>query len=232
MKNFFLNTGLLISLFFLQSCAVKPPVWNGSIEDEPPVSLDDASKAGNNWVWLDQTSDWFYRDGSPIKPDYMNWNFEGKGIALRFLSPQQLNLHSGKPHTLFLRVFQLSDLKVFNDISKSQAGIRELLTAKDIDPTFLSVHDFFISPDEMHKATLERLQDTRFVAIVAGYYQLDPSEVVRVFPIPAVANRTGHTDWATRLNPFADDPPPEAARIKAWVDLGVTKLSRLQMIAE
>lgn len=232
MNRLIASVGLLASVLLIQACAVKPPVWNGSIEDEPPLTLDDANQTGNNWVWLDQTSDWFYRNGDPVKPDYMNWDFEGKGIALRFLAPQQLNLHSGKPHTLYFRVFQLSDLKVFNDMKKSQAGIRELLTATDIDPTFLATNEFVISPNEMLKSTVERMKDTRFVAIVAGYYQLDPTEVVRLFPIPAVANRTGHTEWTTRLNPFADEPPPEAARIKVWVDLGVTKLSRLQMLAE
>ncbi|WP_221795098.1 type VI secretion lipoprotein TssJ [Oceanobacter mangrovi] len=231
MKKFIAILGLVISQLAMQGCATKPLAWNGSIEDEPPLSIDDANESGNNWVWLDQTSDWFYRDGDPVKADYMTWDYDGKGIAMRFVAPKQLNLHSGKPHTLYLRVYQLSDLKVFNDISKSQAGIRELLTSAEIDPTFLTKEEYVIAPDEMLKVTLERMKETRFVAIVAGYYQLDPKEVVRVFPIPAVAARNDG-GWMTRLNPFADDLPPEAARIKAWVDLGVTKVSRLQMIAE
>jgi type VI secretion system VasD/TssJ family lipoprotein len=232
MKKLIACVGLIAALLLLQGCATKPLVWSGSIEDEPPLSLDDANQSGNNWVWLDQTNDWFYRNGEPVKPDYMNWDFEARGIALRFQAPQQLNLHSGKPHTLYLRVFQLSDVKVFNDIRISQAGIRELLTAAEIDPTFLSTREYVIAPGEMLKVTLERLKETRFIAIVAGYYQLEPDEVVRVFPVPAVASRAGNSGLMERLNPFADQPSPEAARIRAWVDLGVTRLSRLQMIAE
>jgi len=231
MKKVIAILGLALCQLMVQGCANKPPVWNGSIEDEPPLTIDDPNNTGNQWVWLDQTSDWFYRDGDAVKPDYMNWDYDGKAIAMRFVAPQQLNLHSGKPHTLFLKVFQLSDLKVFNDIRKSQAGIREMLTSADIDATFLASEEYVVAPGEMLKVSLDRLKDTRFIAIVAGYYQLDPDDVVRVFQIPAVASRT-EGDWMTRLNPFAADQPPEAARIKAWVDLGVTKVSRLQMIAE
>lgn len=231
MRKLIACLALVTTILALQACASRPQVWSGSIEDEPPLSLDDANQTGNNWVWLDQTSDWFYRNGDPVRADYMNWDFEAKGIALRFQAPQQLNLHSGKPHTLYLRVYQLSDVKVFNDIRGSQAGIRELLTAADIDPTFLSAREYVIAPGEVLKVTLERLKETRFVAIVAGYYQLEPSEVVRVFPIPAVAART-QPGLMERMNIFAEKLPPEAARIRAWVDLGVTRLSRLQMIAE
>lgn len=223
----------LFLLLGLHGCAVQQPVWNGSIEDEPPISVDDPEKEGNDWFWQDKQNAWFYRESDNIETDYMSWAFEPQAIVFRFDSPQQLNMYAGKPHSLFLRLFQLTDLKVFNNIRKTPAGIQELLTGTDIDPSILATQDLFIAPNEQEKIAIDRHKETQFIAVVTGYYGLDPKETVKVFPIPSVSNRIDDLNFtASDLNPFAADEASEAARIRAWVDLGVTKISRLQMIAE
>lgn len=225
----------LVFAFFLglSGCATQPDGWKGTIESEPPLSVDDPQKEGNNWIWQDGRNKWAYRKSTPVIAEPANWDFEAQGLVFRFQSPQQLNMYMGKPHSLYLKVFQLSDTKVFKDIAKTSAGIRELLTSTDIDPSILGSKELTIAPNKQENIVYDRFKETRFVAIVTGFYQMDVEQSVRIFEIPSVANRTEEISFGFKdINPFSEPGMTEAARIKAWVNLGVTKISRLQMLAQ
>ena len=232
-KHRFLLASLLS--FILLGCATAPDEWKGTIEAQPPVSIDDTQMSGNNAIWQWHKNKWFYRGGNKVQPAYESWDYDPLGLVFRFQSPAQLNLYRGKPHSLYLKVFQLSDLKVFKDIASTPAGIRELLTSakEDIDASVLSENEIDIPPNDYHLLAIDRFKETRFVAIVAGYFQLNSENSVQIFEIPSVANRSEELNFNMKdVNPFAEPAVSEAGRIKAWVDLGVTKISRLQMLAQ
>jgi len=233
MKNYVFPL-VFVCFLGLSSCATQPDnSAKGGIENEPPLSIDDPQKAGNNWIWLDGSNRWLYRDTPPVVAEPANWDFDAQAISLRFSSPQQLNMYMGKPHSLYIKVFQLSDVKVFQDIAKTPAGIRELLTSEDIDSTILGSSSLTIAPNRQENLVLDRFKETRFVALVTGYYQMEPKESIRIFKIPSVQNRLEETTFGLDdINPFSDPGVSEAARIKSWVSLGVTKISRVHMLAE
>ncbi len=226
----------LIFAFFLglSGCASQPEDgWKGTIEDKPPLSVDDPQKEGNDWMWQDGKNSWLYRQSEQVIAEPANWEFEAQALVFRIESPQQLNMYMGKPHSLYMKVFQLSDLKVFKDIAATPAGIRELLTASEVDPSILGSKELTIEPNRQENLVLDRFKETRFVAIVTGYYQMEPEQSIRIFKIPSVANRQEAEEFGLKdVNPFSSPGITEAARIKAWVSLGVTKISRLQMIAQ
>lgn len=223
----------LLSAALLSGCASQLPTWQANITEQPPIHIDDKQYQANDWIWEDGRSAWFYRGSEEIKKQDTVWDFDAQALVFRFTSPEQLNLQDGKPHTLYLRVFQLSDVKVFNDIRRSQSGLRELLTEQDIDSSILSHHELIVEPNESEILKIDRLKETRFVAIVTGYFNLDVAESVRVFEVPAVANRVDDLNLtASDFMPFQDPEAPDGARIRAWVDLGVTKIAQLQMLAE
>lgn len=225
----------IVLLAFLTSCATPPEEWKGTIEDQPPLSIDDTQMSGNDAIWLWHTNKWFYRGGKQIEPAPETWEYEPLGLVFRFQTPPQLNLYRGKPHSLYLKVFQLSDLKVFKDIASTPAGIRELLSSpkEAIDSSILSENELDIAPSNYEVLVLDRFKETRFVAIVAGYFQLNTENSVRIFEIPSVANRVEAMTFNFKdINPLAEPDVTEAARIKAWIDLGVTKVSRMQMLAQ
>lgn len=214
-------------------CTVQPNEWKGTIKAIPPISIDDKKINNNDVIWLDKSNKWFYRGGNKIVSSYETWDFDPQALVLRLQAPLQLNMYMGKPHSLFIKVFQLSEVRVFNDIAKTPAGIKELLTEDEVDASILSSETITISPNSTETLVLDRFKETRFVAIVAGYYQIDGKNNVRIFNIPSVANRLDELNHTlSDINPFAATADPEAGRIKAWIDLGVTGISRMQMIAE
>ncbi|MBU2880492.1 type VI secretion lipoprotein TssJ [Psychrosphaera sp. B3R10] len=235
MQNKAIFSIFFIYVLFLTGCATPLPEWKGTIEEHPPLTIDDPQIEGNNLIWQWHTNKWHYRGNAEIVDAYETWDYDPAAIVFRFQTPPQLNLYVGKPHSLYLKVFQLSDLKVFKDIASTPAGIRELLTSKkeDIDTSIVASSDLTISPSSNEVITVDRFKETKFVAVVAGYYQLQTEDSVQIFEIPSVANRTEYSaSTISNLNPFSEPGISEAARIKAWVDLGVTKISRVQMLAQ
>jgi type VI secretion system VasD/TssJ family lipoprotein len=221
---------LMLSLL---GCTSQPDEWNATIEGQPPVSIDDAQLSNNDWIWQDKSTRWLYRESAKIENDYAIWDFDPEAIVFKFIAPQQLNMYKGKPHSLFLKVYQLSDLKAFKSITETSAGIRDLLSLEEIDKSIISTHELTISPNAVETLVLDRFKETRFVAIVAGYFQLNTANTVRIFEVPSVANRYDEENFTFNdLIPFMNNERSEASRIKAWVDLGVTKISRLQMLAQ
>ncbi|MBU2918678.1 type VI secretion lipoprotein TssJ [Psychrosphaera sp. F3M07] len=226
-------SSLIIILLALSGCATQLTEWKGTIEDVPPITIDDSNKSENDWIWKDSKNKWIYRDGEPALAEFANWGFENQSFVFRFESPQHLNLHLGKPHSLYLKVYQLTDLKFFKDIIKTPAGNRELLSSGKIDPSIVAINELTISPNDVETLVVDRFKETRFIAIVTGYFAMKSGENIRIFEVPAVKNRFATENFTfSDLNPFAEPSVTEAARIKAWVDLGVTKISRLRMIAQ
>ncbi|MFT5002326.1 MAG: putative component of type VI protein secretion system [Flavobacteriales bacterium] len=228
------SLGLLIALMMGGlGCASQPTEWNATIEEQPPISIDDVQLSSNEWIWQDKSNRWIYRESDEVEDDYGTWDFDPEAIVFKFSAPQQLNMHMGKPHSLFLKVYQLSDLKIFKGIAETPAGIRDLLSTEEIDTSIISTHELTVSPNTADTLVIDRFKETRFIAIVAGYYQMKPEDSVRIFEVPSVANR--YEELNITLNdfiPFTNKEPSEASRIKAWVNLGVTKISRLQMLAQ
>ncbi|MBA6339748.1 type VI secretion lipoprotein TssJ [Colwellia sp. MB02u-10] len=234
------SLGLLIALALgVLGCESLPgdwnvtAEWNATIEEQPPISVDNAQLSNNDWIWQDKSNRWIYRESDEVENEYATWDFDPEAIVFRFSAPQQLNMHMGKPHSLFLKVYQLSNLKAFKGIAETPAGIRDLLSLEEIDTSIISTHELTISPNSADTLVIDRFKETRFIAIVTGYYQMKPEGSVRIFEIPSVANRYEALNMTLNdFIPFGSKELSEASRIKAWVNLGVTKIARLQMLAQ
>ena len=231
----------LLCFSVLAGCASAPLPWTGRIEHDVPVDYDSSEVKVEDWVWIDNDRKWRYREDETLSSDDTAWDFEKDAIVLRLIAPKQLHSYKGKPHTLFLRVFQLSDIKVFNELRDTSSGMVELLTkkAEDLDDSFISVHKKVVAPEDNVEFAIDRGKKVQFLAIVAGYNEMKPEDNIRVFPVPVIPPRSV-SGWAgiawgsiwSSINPFAAKPTPVPARVKMWVKLGVTGLAKLQMITK
>lgn len=132
---------------------------------------------------------------SSKKVEYPNpqWTFAQSGIELIYTSCDKLNQFNGNPHTMITGVYQLSNKAGFEEISKTSQGIAALLSIKD--PTkskslevegVEKVDSFIVNPGENKTLTFDRLESVKWVAILAGYYNLDPKKSVRIYKVPVI----------------------------------------------
>ena len=114
-----------------------------------------------------------------------------RAIQIRYRADENLNRYEDKPHTLTLVVYQVTDIKWFNNNIKDAAGLTTLLGAEKPDPSVLAVDRFFIEPGEVNQIELDRYENAKWVAIVAGYYDLRPGQVTRSYELPVLIETKG-----------------------------------------
>lgn len=161
--------------------AVEQPQTEAEIE-----LLGDAAL----WQWQAGAERWRY-NGETNVPEVppASWVFEEDAIRLTVTASNQLNVFDGVPHTLVLRLFQLNGRSDFRDERKTRSGIRQLLVADSLDTLGASVvayNEMVIRPGGTVMRVFARSAETRFLAVAAGYYDLNREQVTRLVSFPAI----------------------------------------------
>ena len=163
-----------------------------------------------------------------IEPD--DWEYEKRGIELSIKAPSDLNSLSGRPHSLALGVFQLNDPNTFGGLSATREGAVELLQKGRIDDTVSNFTLINIRPGERKKVTLNRSQTAQYVGVIAGYYELNPTKDVKVFPIPLKALSRGLVEGAlVKLALMADEANAVPDKLSLIVELGRSSSKQIKV---
>lgn len=125
-----------------------------------------------------------------IAPD---WISQEEGITINFFADSLLNLYDNQPTALVLSIYQFDDDRTYDKSSKTPENLKKLLSTIPSDLAenehitgvdFLTIH-----PGESLIQHYKRNKGTQFVAIIAGYKEIIPGLVNRLFPIPTRERR-------------------------------------------
>ena len=117
--------------------------------------------------------------------------YSSKAIQIEYRADPNLNLYQDRPHTLAFVVYQLSDINPFNNLAKDAAGLTTLLKGEAYDKTVMAVNRFFIEPGDTNRLDIDRYENVKWVGIVAGYYDLTPGQVTRIYEMPVLIETKG-----------------------------------------
>ena len=112
------------------------------------------------------------------------WNFERKAIKIEYSTDTLLNSFNGKPHTLAVVIYQLTDVKPFLENAEASNGVKNLLSSGRFDESVVGVDKLMLQPGEKKTLLIDRAEHARWVGIAAGYYNLDPAGTSMVFKLP------------------------------------------------
>lgn len=133
--------------------------------------------------------------GGSAAPDpektHPQWTYAPGSLELRFHADPLLNTYDEQGHTLVLCVYQLSDPNGFNNLAKNATGLSKLLDCKDFDPTAVFYQRLIVQPGEDQVMPLDRAEKAQYVAVAAGYYEMDPVRSTRLFQIPVITRDEG-----------------------------------------
>ncbi len=118
-------------------------------------------------------------------------DFAQKAIELHFNASGNLNLYGGQAHALVLCIYQLSDSEVFEDNLYESMGPNRLLACNQFDSSVTGRKRVIVQPGSQKDVVLDRLQGTRYLGIIAGYYQRRGDNFFKVVPIPVAEKRAG-----------------------------------------
>lgn len=236
---------LLAMIFLGTGCASNPPETGAQdvpVEKDPGLAVDEETAEnarvqsdGVRWTWHDVTERWRF-DGEP-RPELLmdGWAFEQDAIRLRLTAPAQLNLFRERPHSVVVKILQLSDRQPFIDIRKTAIGLRKALADEPFDPSVVAVESRVLHPGADLLLSLNRVANARFVAVVAGYFSLDGKTTTRLIPMLVIAPQpeSGGVLGALSFGALGEEevPPPRPARVKILLELGADSIASARVQA-
>lgn len=156
-----------------------------------------------------------------VAPD--DWVYEDRAISITVKAPSDLNSVSGRPHSLALGVFQLNDPNTFTGLSATREGAVQLMQKGRIDDTVSNFTIVNIRPGERKKVYLNRAQSAQYVGIIAGFFELNPNNDVKLFPIPMKAQKRGLVEKGlAAVSLISDEASASPDTLFVYAELGRT----------
>ncbi|MBF0219437.1 MAG: type VI secretion lipoprotein TssJ [Gammaproteobacteria bacterium] len=191
----------------LQGC-IPEPATKGVIDETPfgPVAQQPLT---------------LYRP-EPVKDSLPQtlWVYEEKAITLRLTAAELMNYYDGQPHTLYVGLFQIKSPADFKKIALTKTGMQELLSSQggpesgDAAASVLYSERLLLQPATDKVVVLDRVDQARYLAIIAGYADLNDKKTVRIIPFQ------GMQEPRTNLIDLMGDPVIRTAIMKIWVNFG------------
>ncbi len=129
------------------------------------------------------------------------WTYEKDAIKLQVIADPMLNLDEGKAHTLHVCVYQLKDPNAYNQLLNDQSGLYKLLDCKLFDQGVAASKRLIVHPGENTTMILDRAEDAKYLAVVAGYYDISKERITRLVEIPVIIEEKGFISKERRKIP-------------------------------
>jgi predicted component of type VI protein secretion system len=114
----------------------------------------------------------------------INWTYAPNSINLGLIAETDLNLTDLLPHSLSLCIYQLSELTWLQVASSTRQGLEDLLACSSNSPGVVSAERRFIQPGGRMDLSFDRLEKTRYLAVVAGFSAMSADRSIKALPIP------------------------------------------------
>ncbi len=131
-------------------------------------------------------------DGTASKPDQVRFVAQPGALTLDVEASPCLNQVDDTPHALRLVVYHLSDTFKLEQLKRSREGIRQLLEGNSFDQAVRSVRVFDMQPGQSCRLRLDRADNGKYVALVAGFHSPDPARCIvsAEYPIDMFVQQT------------------------------------------
>lgn len=123
----------------------------------------------------------------PVAPP--EWGYEKETIHVHLKAEPLLNLYDGVPHPLQICIYQLKDPNALVRLSEDDEGLYKLIECGRFDSSVVSHKSLSIQPGQDSIFDLDRVEDAKYVAVVAGYYLLQKEAMVRLFDVPVIIEK-------------------------------------------
>ncbi|WP_269497576.1 type VI secretion system lipoprotein TssJ [Castellaniella sp. S9] len=151
----------------------------------------------------------------------VSWDFARDAIQIELASDDNLNAYFDQPHTLVMGVFQLEDAKAFTKLLGDAGQLKTILATGDAGQDVIQLDRYVVSPGKHTILDIDRVQDAKFVGIVAGYYHFDPTASSRLFRIPLNIETSGLVSTTYKAQP---------AHLALRLQLGRTRIANAQSL--
>jgi len=105
-------------------------------------------------------------------------------VMIHYTADEKLNLYNDQPHVLTLAVYQLTMPDLYYKYIAKDSGKEDLLRMEIDDVTITGKNRIDVQPGDVKSIEFARYTDTKHIAIIAGYDDLESGQVSEIFKIP------------------------------------------------
>ncbi|MFT4907701.1 MAG: type VI secretion system VasD/TssJ family lipoprotein [Oleispira sp.] len=153
-----------------------------------------------------------------------DWAYQERAIHIHASAPADLNVISGRPHSLAIGIFQMNDPNTFRGLSETKEGAVQLLNKGRIDDTIAQFSRSIMHPGSEKVSVFSRAQGAQYVGIISGYFGLNTELDVKIYPIPVKPAKRGFVDvMLSSLGLIADEA--KAVPDNLYIDISLGRKS-------
>ena len=112
-------------------------------------------------------------------------SFQKDAISLTITSDKQLNLFNSSPHSLSLCMYQLTEPNGFIQLSDEKEGAGKLMECGRFGSSVAYAKRVIVHPGQETTDVSDRAEGTRYIGIIAGYFDVKKDRIVQFLTIPA-----------------------------------------------
>jgi type VI secretion system VasD/TssJ family lipoprotein len=124
-------------------------------------------------------------------PESVIWNFAASALTLNLKAAVDLNYDDGQAHTLRLCIYQLTDPADFLQLAANPEGMSKLLAGEAFGSSVKAAYTQIVAPGQVMSLVYDRMEGSKYVALAAGYYNLDGSRSTCHWQIPVNSRQEG-----------------------------------------
>ncbi|EPL4526982.1 type VI secretion system lipoprotein TssJ [Enterobacter asburiae] len=130
--------------------------------------------------------------------------FSQGAITLEVQTSPDLNALEGIANSCTLLVIQAQHASTLNKLLSSPARLKSLFSAAGAQDEILKVDRYAAMPGQSTTLHIDRNENTRYVAIVAGYYPFPQKQHMVLVAVPVTTESQGwwHPTWKATLSPL------------------------------
>lgn len=117
-------------------------------------------------------------------PQSVTWNFQKNAISLTIIASNNLNVVQGIPHAVSICLYQTENPDLLKAKAETEEGLRELLLCKSNPPERFQAQQIYVQPNTTVETMLDRAENAKYFAVVAGFNILNSKQSFSIIPIP------------------------------------------------
>jgi type VI secretion system VasD/TssJ family lipoprotein len=121
----------------------------------------------------------------------VTWSYATDAVIFEITADPGLNQYDGQSHTLLLGIYETGDAQAFRNLAADPNALAETMATGKVPQTFSQFSRYVVTPGQHSYLILDRAQNTRSIAMVAGYAQFGVANAARQFDVPVVTKTSG-----------------------------------------
>lgn len=133
--------------------------------------------------------------------------FAKSAITIRLSAQPNLNMWNGLANSSSILVIQSGNAATLDKLLNNPVLLKAMFAGTGSEGDILQTDRYVVMPGQQNILHIDRAENTRYIAVVAGYFPFPDSRHIARFTIPMTLATHGwqNTIWAAQLVPLSAD---------------------------